>query len=92
MRESDWSSDVCSSDLKQELTDFCKALKIPTHGKKLEILDRIETFLTTGALAKAHTQKPLNKTKTRIYCCIQPEKTSPPKIQSHPPSVHLSNI
>ena len=36
--------------LKQELTDFCRTLKIPTNGSKIDLTNKIESYLFTGEI------------------------------------------
>ncbi len=38
--------------LKQELLDFCRKHKIPQHGSKQELTERIRQFLITGTIKK----------------------------------------
>lgn len=38
--------------LKEELVDFCRQNNLPTSGGKLEITERIATFLDTGKVVK----------------------------------------
>jgi len=46
--------------LKKELTDFCRAAKIPTRGGKIEISERIIHYLKTGQVKKQQTKKKSN--------------------------------
>ena len=41
--------------LKQELIDFCRENGLPTSGDKIELTDRIATFLDTGNAPAATT-------------------------------------
>lgn len=36
--------------LKEELTDFCKTVGLPTSGGKLELIERIAHHLKTGEI------------------------------------------
>ena len=43
--------------LKQELIDFCRENGQPTSGDKIELTDRIATFLDTGRRPRRKNQK-----------------------------------
>lgn len=43
--------------LKQELIDFCRENGLPTSGDKIELTDRIATFLDTGKVPAAKKSK-----------------------------------
>lgn len=43
--------------LKQELIDFCRENGLPTSGDKIELMDRIATFLDTGKAPAARKSK-----------------------------------
>ncbi|MES2614190.1 MAG: DUF6434 domain-containing protein [Bdellovibrionota bacterium] len=63
--------------LKKELSDFCSANALPTHGSKEELTKRIKRFLTTGKkqeekvrqnISLRDSDKPINlKTKVVNY-------------------------
>ncbi len=36
--------------LKKELTDFCRTAEIPTSGSKIDLTQKIETYLLTGTI------------------------------------------
>ena len=38
--------------LKKELTDFCRTAEIPTNGSKIDLTQKIETYLLTGTIKK----------------------------------------
>src|SRR3546814_2593047 len=60
MRISDWSSDVCSSDLTFEARQKAISLKLPVQGKSLdELVEDIRGHL------KANEPKPLSQVKDR---------------------------
>ena len=48
--------------LKKELTDFCRNVGIPTSGSKTELAQRVEYFLTHGAIKNIES-KPQPKSK-----------------------------
>jgi len=50
--------------LKEELQSFCREHGMSASGSKIEITDRIETFLQTGEIKKA-LRKPKDKTKSQ---------------------------
>src|SRR3546814_20384440 len=50
MRISDWSSDVCSSDLPAKLIDIIAALEQTFGGINLEDIKSPECFIVEGAL------------------------------------------
>ncbi|HDX9578540.1 TPA: SAP domain-containing protein [Bacillus pseudomycoides] len=51
--------------LKEELQSFCRENGISASGSKIEISDRIETFLRTGEIKKPHRNaKDNNKPRT----------------------------
>lgn len=50
--------------LKEELQSFCREHGISASGSKIEITDRIETFLQTGEIKKA-LRKPKSKTQSQ---------------------------
>src|SRR3546814_4108024 len=52
MRISDWSSDVCSSDLPAKLIDIIAALEPTFGGINLEDIKSPECFIVEGALRK----------------------------------------
>ncbi|WP_205601079.1 DUF6434 domain-containing protein [Virgibacillus sp. Bac330] len=47
--------------LKEELQSFCKQYDIGTSGSKLELTNRIETFLLTGEIKKPTRKRSGNK-------------------------------
>ncbi|WP_020063220.1 DUF6434 domain-containing protein [Bacillus sp. 123MFChir2] len=50
--------------LKEELQSFCREHGMSASGSKIEITDRIETFLQTGEIKKA-LRKPKSKTQSQ---------------------------
>lgn len=52
--------------LKEELQSFCREIGISVSGSKIEISDRIETFLRTGEI-----KKPIRKVKINSKSEIQ---------------------
>lgn len=50
--------------LKEELVDFCRTVGLPTSGGKIEITDRISSYLDTGEIL---ISKPSVRCKTNIY-------------------------
>ena len=46
--------------LKEELQSFCRENGISASGSKIEISDRIETFLRTGEIKKSHRNSKTN--------------------------------
>lgn len=53
--------------LKEELQFFCRENGISASGSKIEILDRIETFLQTGEIKKPfRNSKAGNKPRTKV--------------------------
>lgn len=69
--------------LKEELQSFCKENGISASGSKIEISDRIETFLRTGEIKKPtkkskaikqmepHVDLSLDTVITENHCCSQ---------------------
>ncbi|MGN5650430.1 DUF6434 domain-containing protein [Bacillus sp. Brlt_9] len=53
--------------LKEELQSFCRDNGISASGSKIEISDRIETFLRTGEIKKPQRNSKANK-KPRTNC------------------------
>ncbi|MDP7976933.1 DUF6434 domain-containing protein [Bacillus sp. WLY-B-L8] len=51
--------------LKEELQSFCREHGISASGSKMEITDRIETFLQTGEIKKA-LRKPKSKAQSQV--------------------------
>ena len=47
--------------LKEELQNFCRGNGISTSGSKIEISNRIETFLMTGEIKKPIRKSKVNK-------------------------------
>lgn len=47
--------------LKEELQEFCRENRISASGSKIEISDRIETFLQTGEIKKPIRKSSINK-------------------------------
>lgn len=47
--------------LKEELILFCKTYSLPSHGAKLELMERIKIFLTSGGILKDKTPKYASK-------------------------------
>lgn len=43
--------------LKEELVDFCRENNLPVSGEKIELTDRIATFLDTGKILKVSEKK-----------------------------------
>lgn len=43
--------------LKEELVDFCRENNLPVSGGKIELTDRIATFLDTGKILKTSKKK-----------------------------------
>ena len=50
--------------LKKELVHFCQAIGISSTGGKIEISDRIRTYLSTGEIVKQ--VKNIHKTKSKF--------------------------
>ncbi|NRG29885.1 cytoplasmic protein, partial [Bacillus circulans] len=55
-----------SIGLKEELQSFCREHGMSASGSKIEISDRIETFLRTGEI-----KKPIRKSKLNSKSEIQ---------------------
>jgi hypothetical protein len=48
-----------------ELAKFCRQLGLPTSGQKLDLVARIEMYLTTGTIDKKNQPKKSEKSKTK---------------------------
>ena len=81
--------------LKQELVDFCRQHGISSNGGKIEIAQRIEQFLATGAIeqpiksGRKHQPQPMNEALTldtvihEGFVCTQRHRTFFTSIEPH---------
>lgn len=57
--------------LKEELQTFCRENGISASGPKIEIADRIETFLRTGVIKKTTKKsKAIKKMEPQVYLSL----------------------